>query len=154
MNKNTVVAGLIVGGVAVAATAAIVLNSGFNPLQQYATVVAVEPAFETNRVPRVACGEDAKLALSQTASGPTTSTSESPETAATPEEAPPESDAGEGADAGPSAEDCVTVYATESIQAGYDVTYELDGVRQNVRMDRDPGERIPVENGRLVLSRS
>lgn len=154
MNKNTVVAGLIVGGVAVAAGAAIVLNSGFNPFQQYATVVAVEPAFETNRVPRVACGEDAKLALAQTAPGPTTSTSESPETAATPEEAPPESDAEQGADAGPSAGDCVTVYATESIQAGYDVTYELDGVRQNVRMDRDPGERIPVENGRLVLSRS
>lgn len=139
--NNTVVAGLIVGGVVVAAAAAIAVNSGFNPLQEYATVVAVKPAFESNRVPRVACGEEAKLALTQTpANVPST-------------EAPPAADAAKpGTDEEENDDDCVTVYETESIQAGYEVTYELDGVQQVVRMDHDPGERIPVENGELVLN--
>ena len=47
---------------------------------------------------------------------------------------------------------CVTVYDTESIAAGFDVTYELDGVKNVVRMDRDPGKRLPVEDGEIVLS--
>ena len=40
------------------------------------------------------------------------------------------------------------------VQSGFDVTYELDGVQKVVRMDRDPGKRIPVEDGELVLSQS
>jgi uncharacterized protein YcfJ len=38
------------------------------------------------------------------------------------------------------------------VQAGFDVTYELDGSRKVVRMERDPGDRIPVEDGELVLT--
>jgi len=48
--------------------------------------------------------------------------------------------------------DCVVVYDTHSVQAGFDVTYELDGAQKVVRMDRDPGKRIPVEDGELVLT--
>lgn len=45
---------------------------------------------------------------------------------------------------------CETVYdSTETVQ-GYDVAYRLGGVEGTVRMDRDPGDRIPVRNGRLV----
>lgn len=135
--NNTVLAGLIVGTVVVAAGAAITVNSGFNPWQKYATVVAVEPAFKSNRVPRQVCGEQAKLATSPTPA--------QPDAAAKP-------DAGK-ASAKEGSEDCVVVYETQSIQAGYDVTYELDGVQKVVRMDYDPGERIPVENGQLVMSR-
>jgi uncharacterized protein YcfJ len=50
------------------------------------------------------------------------------------------------------ATDCVVVYDTSSVQAGYDVTYELEGVQKVVRMDHDPGRRIPVEDGELVLT--
>jgi len=32
------------------------------------------------------------------------------------------------------------------------VTYELDGTRNVVRMDHAPGKRIPVEDGKLVLT--
>jgi uncharacterized protein YcfJ len=46
------------------------------------------------------------------------------------------------------------LYDTSSVPAGFDVTYELDGVQKVVRMDHDPGERIPVEDGELVLSQS
>ena len=44
------------------------------------------------------------------------------------------------------------VYDTSSVQSGYDVTYELDGIQKVVRMDRNPGTRIPVEDGELVLT--
>jgi uncharacterized protein YcfJ len=40
------------------------------------------------------------------------------------------------------------------VQAGFDVTYELDGQQDMIRMDHDPGQRIPVEDGELVLSQS
>ena len=35
---------------------------------------------------------------------------------------------------------------------GYEVRYSLDGKEGTVRMAHDPGQRIPVENGRLVLT--
>jgi len=49
---------------------------------------------------------------------------------------------------------CETVYDEHEEQVGYDVTFELRGVERVVRMDHDPGRRIPVENGVLVLAPS
>jgi len=48
---------------------------------------------------------------------------------------------------------CETVRDSRQEQDGYDVTYRLDGQDQVVRMDHDPGKRIAVENGALVLNR-
>ena len=45
---------------------------------------------------------------------------------------------------------CRTVHDSRQEQAGYDVTYRLNGRDQQVRMDYDPGRRIPIENGQLV----
>ncbi|MGH8243825.1 MAG: hypothetical protein ACRETY_10810, partial [Steroidobacteraceae bacterium] len=73
-----------------------------------------------------------------------------PATPPQPAQAAPEKEAKPGAEG---EEDCMVVYDTRSTQAGYDVTYELDGVQKVVRMDHDPGDRIPVEGGELVLSR-
>jgi uncharacterized protein YcfJ len=163
--NNTVLAGLIVGAVVVAAGSAIAVNSGFNPLQKYADVVSVEPAFETNRTPRQVCGEEAVLAAQAAASAQPPGAGPGAAAGATPPPAPPaaapqpeakpegESEQAAAGEEG-SAEDCVTVYDTKSVQAGFDVTYELDGVQKVVRMDHDPGERIPVEDGELVLSQS
>lgn len=157
--NNTALAGIIVGGVVLAAAGAIFANSGYNPLQKYATVVAVEPAFDTTRTPRQVCGDEAALAqaalpgadLAGTAPPPTPATAAlPPQTAAKPEQATEDSKAG-NADADASAE-CVVVYDTSSTQAGFDVTYEIDGTQKVVRMDRDPGKRIPVEDGELVLT--
>lgn len=47
---------------------------------------------------------------------------------------------------------CRTLYRSHSRNVGYDVSYRLDGRQGVVRMDRPPGARIPVKDGRLVLT--
>src|SRR5690606_36535261 len=47
---------------------------------------------------------------------------------------------------------CRTVTDTSEKLSGYNVQYSLDGKVSNVRMDRDPGNKIPVKDGRLILS--
>ena len=48
---------------------------------------------------------------------------------------------------------CNTVTDTSEKLVGYDVKYQLDGRVGQVRMDRDPGSRIPVnDQGQLVLA--
>jgi uncharacterized protein YcfJ len=148
--NNTALAGIIVGGIVLAAASSIVANSGYNPLQKYAEVVSVEPAFDTTRTPRQVCGDEATLAQTTVPGGAPVAAAPAP----TPEAAKPEQPAAPKAgDAEADASsDCVVVYDTRSVQAGFDVTYELDGAQKVVRMDRDPGKRIPVEDGELVLT--
>jgi uncharacterized protein YcfJ len=149
--NNTVLAGIIVGGVVLAAAGSIVASSGYNPFQEYATVVSVEPAFDTTRTPRQLCGDEAALAQASMMGDTAATTAPTPPPAsepAKPEKAPPKAGS---AEADTSAE-CIVVYDTSSVQAGFDVTYELDGAQKVVRMDRDPGKRIPVEDGELILS--
>lgn len=49
---------------------------------------------------------------------------------------------------------CRTVYDTTESQDGYEVHYKLGDEEGTVRMDHDPGKRIPVKDGELVLSKS
>jgi len=49
---------------------------------------------------------------------------------------------------------CETVYDKSQKTIGYDVKYRLGKETDQVRMDYDPGERIPVKDGELVLNRS
>ena len=144
--NNSALAGIIVGAVVLAAAGSIFAKSDYNPLHKYATVVSVEPAFNTTRTPRQVCGDEATLAQAPTTGeNPTAPTAEQPKAAAA---KPSDAAAAKGAEAGP----CVVVYDTSSVQSGYDVTYELDGIQKVVRMDRNPGTRIPVEDGELVLT--
>jgi uncharacterized protein YcfJ len=46
---------------------------------------------------------------------------------------------------------CKTVYDTHEEQIGFDVRYRLGETEAAVQMDRHPGERIPVQDGQLVL---
>lgn len=152
--NNTVLAGIIVGGVVLAAAGSILASSGYNPLQTYATVVSVEPAFDTTRTPRQVCGDEAALAqatMTADAAAPAApTTAPAPAQAEKPEPAAA-AKPGVAGEADASAE-CVVVFDTRTEQAGFDVTYELDGAQKVVRMERDPGKRIPVEDGELVLS--
>ncbi len=148
--NNTVLAGIIVGGVALAAAGSIVASSGYNPLQKYASVVSVEPAFDTTRTPRQVCGDEAALAQAAVPGDATAVAIPAPAPAPAKTEQATSSKPG-NAEADASAE-CVVVYDTSSVQAGFDVTYELDGSQKVVRLDRDPGKRIPVEDGELVLT--
>ena len=49
---------------------------------------------------------------------------------------------------------CETVHDEHEEQVGYDVTFELRGAERTVRMDHDPGSRIPLEDGEPVLTPS
>lgn len=49
---------------------------------------------------------------------------------------------------------CKTVNDVSERIVGYDVKYELDGKVRQVRMDRDPGDRLPVRDGQVLLAES
>ncbi|HKZ73132.1 MAG TPA: glycine zipper 2TM domain-containing protein [Steroidobacteraceae bacterium] len=46
---------------------------------------------------------------------------------------------------------CTTVYDTHKEPQGYDVRYRLDETEGTVRMQHDPGKRIAVKDGALVI---
>lgn len=46
---------------------------------------------------------------------------------------------------------CNTVYDTSEKRTGYEVRYRLGGQESSVKMNHEPGERIPVRDGHLVL---
>jgi uncharacterized protein YcfJ len=46
---------------------------------------------------------------------------------------------------------CHTVTDSSQKIIGYDVTYRIGDQESTVRMDKKPGDRIPLENGQLVL---
>ena len=49
---------------------------------------------------------------------------------------------------------CTTVYDSSEKQIGYHVRYRLNGKEDTVKMDHDPGDKIPVKDGQLVLAGS
>lgn len=46
---------------------------------------------------------------------------------------------------------CETVYDSSEVVKGYDVAYKLGETDGTVRMDHDPGDQIPVKDGKLVI---
>jgi uncharacterized protein YcfJ len=46
---------------------------------------------------------------------------------------------------------CKTVYDSSEKIVGYDVSYRLNGKDDRVHLAYDPGNRIPVKNGKLEL---
>ena len=49
---------------------------------------------------------------------------------------------------------CATVYDSSQKRTGFEVRYRLNGKEATVRMDHDPGDRIPVRDGQLVLDKA
>jgi uncharacterized protein YcfJ len=49
---------------------------------------------------------------------------------------------------------CHTVTDSQDVTRGYEVTYRLEEKIGTVRMDYDPGARIPVRDGQLVLNQA
>ena len=48
---------------------------------------------------------------------------------------------------------CKTVYDKQEKMLGYDVTYKIGDQQGKIRMENDPGTRIPVDrNGQLILN--
>jgi len=49
---------------------------------------------------------------------------------------------------------CETVYEKSEKRTGYEVRYRLGEREATIKMDHDPGKRIPVRDGHLVLRES
>jgi uncharacterized protein YcfJ len=49
---------------------------------------------------------------------------------------------------------CETVYDKSEKQVGYSVRYRLGDQERTIKMNHDPGDRIPVRDGQLVLTDS
>ena len=48
---------------------------------------------------------------------------------------------------------CETVYDSHEEPNGYEVVYELKGKKHTVHMDHDPGSRLPVKDGHVVIEK-
>ena len=127
MNKS-LITGVIAGAViATGAGAAAYALKHKGPA--YADVVHVEPIQKTIRTPRQECRDD-------TVAGNTSvqkRAQDAPRTVPKTEKR------------------CVTVYDTHIERSGYDVRYRIGEREGTVRMDHDPGDRIPLRQGKLVL---
>ncbi len=177
--NNSLLAALILGGVAVVAVGAYAsTRTNLNPWQDYAEVVSVEPAFDNKQVGRHVCNDEAvtqqvpvkdEKRIAGAAIGAVIGGvlghqvgSGDGNKLATAAGAAAGGYAGSKVQKGMQErntetvveERCGTVYDNQKIPAGFEVTYVLDGTQGVVRMDHDPGKRIPVENGQLDLSKS
>lgn len=172
MNKSMVI-GAVLGAVVVTAGGAIAMLER-NP--RSAEVIDVEPVTRTVQVPREVCGDEAVtrqkpvkdehqvagsvigavvggVVGSQVGSGRG-------------RDAATVAGAAAGGYAGNKAQEkiqqsnttttnervCRTVYDSKEETVGYDVRYRLGDKEDVVRMDHDPGNRIPVKDGELVLA--
>ena len=48
---------------------------------------------------------------------------------------------------------CETVFDVSEHTVGYDVSYKIGDVPGEVRLDHDPGDTIPLQDGKLLLTR-
>lgn len=175
--NNSILAGAILGAAVLTAVGAYASTRvDLNPWQDYADVVAVEPAFTTNRVAREVCHDESvsqqapvkdEKRIAGTAIGAVIGGVLGSQVGhgdgqklATAAGAVAGGYAGnktqkhiqEGNTETVLEQRCETVYDSNDVPDGYKVTYLLEGKQGVVQMDRNPGIRIPVKNGALVLS--
>src|SRR5688572_10106775 len=175
--KNSLLAPLILGGAVVVAVGAYA-GTRMNAWQDYADVVSVVPAFDNQQTAREECNDEAvtqqvpikdEKRVAGTAIGAVIGGVLGNQVGS-----------GDGKKLATAAGDVAGGYAgsktqkrlqegntetvvehrwkafydNQKVPGGFDVTYLLDGTQGIVRMDHDPGKRIPLENGELDLSRT
>ncbi|SDH61756.1 glycine zipper 2TM domain-containing protein [Pseudomonas panipatensis] len=175
MNKSLLI-GTVLGAVGVTAGGAVATYSLMDHSPSYAEVVAVQPVKETIKTPRQVCKDVAvtrqrpvkdQHQIAGTAIGAIAGGllgnqigGGKGKTLATVAGAVGGGYAGNKVQEGMQERDtytttetrCSTVNDTSEKVVGYDVRYQIDGKPGQVRMDRDPGGRIPLDkNGRLIL---
>ncbi|MBP8184670.1 MAG: glycine zipper 2TM domain-containing protein [Pseudomonas sp.] len=175
MNKSMLV-GAVLGAVGVTAGGAVATYSVINSGPKFAQVVAVQPVTETIKTPRQVCKEvtltkrrpvkdEHKIAgtlLGAVAGGLLGNQvgGGNGKKIATVAGAAAGGYAGntvqgnmqEGDTYTTTETRCSTVTDSSEKIIGYDVKYQLDGLVNQVRMDRDPGAQIPLnKDGQLVL---
>lgn len=178
MNRSTWI-GVAVGAVAVTALGAAASSKyGLNPFQDYAKVVAVEPAYDVERSSREVCNDVAverqvepkdKQRVAGTVIGAVVGGVVGHQIGSgRGNDVATVAGAAAGGYAGNRIQKnmqenntetvteprCATVWDSHKIPAGFDVTYEWEGRQEVVRMQDDPGERIRIEDGKPVVSES
>jgi uncharacterized protein YcfJ len=174
MNKS-MLTGVIAGAVAVTAIGGV---AGYKALKEpeFAEVLAVDPVTETTKTPKQVCDDVvvseqapakdpnriAGTAIGAVAGGVVGSQigGGSGRTLATIAGAAAGGYAGHEVQKGMQEKDtvsrtetrCRTVYESHSKTVGYDVRYRLGNEEGQVRMDHQPGPRIPVKDGQLQLA--
>ena len=177
MNKSMLV-GAVLGAVGVTAGGAVATYSVINSAPKYAEVLAVQPIKETIKTPRQVC-EDVTVTrqkpvkdqhqIAGTAIGAVVGGLLGNQVGGgTGKKIATVAGAVGGGYAGNKVQEnmqagdtytttetrCDTVTDVSEKLVGYDVKYQLDGKEGQVRMASDPGNRIPVKDGQLVLSAS
>lgn len=172
MNKS-LVAGAMLGALGVTAGGAVAGYSMLNKPPQFAEVTAVTPISETVRTPREVCRDHTVTHRRQTndqhqVAGTVIGAvvggvlgnqigGGSGKKVATVAGAAAGGYAGNKVQENMQARDtyttterrCETVVETSDRVVGYSVAYRLGGEAGTVRMDREPGPRLPVANGRV-----
>ena len=173
MNKSMLV-GIVIGGLVVTAGGAIASLDLFKP--KFAEVVDVTPVTKQIRTPREVCKEqavtrtapvkDQKRILGTVVGGVIGGVLGSQIGSGDGRKVATAAGAAAGGYAGNKVQQraqqrdtttvmetrCETVYDTSQKVIGYDVKYQLGKQTDQVRMDFDPGERIPLQDGKLVLT--
>ncbi|HMM46859.1 MAG TPA: glycine zipper 2TM domain-containing protein [Thiobacillaceae bacterium] len=174
MNKS-MLTGIIAGAIAVTAIGGVAGYRALNPEPEFAEVLAVKAVKETTKTPREVC-EDivvsdqapvkdpnriAGTAIGAVAGGLVGNQigGGSGKTLATVAGAAAGGYAGNQVQKNMQQKNtvsrterrCRTVYDSHSKTVGYDVRYRLGEEESQVRMDHDPGPRIPVKHGKLQL---
>lgn len=174
MNRS-MLTGIIAGAVAVTAIGGVAGYRALNPEPEFAEVLAVEPVKETTKTPREVCDDVvvseqapvkdpnriAGTAIGAVAGGLVGSQigGGSGKTLATIAGAAAGGYAGHEVQKGMQEKStvsrterrCRTVYETQTKTIGYEVRYRLGDEEGQVRMDHEPGPRIPVKDGQLQL---
>ncbi|MAT52029.1 MAG: hypothetical protein CMK32_12695 [Porticoccaceae bacterium] len=175
MNKS-MIAGIVVGAVIATAGAAI---GGYKLLEEssptHAEVLAVEKITDTVETPREVCEEvqvtrqkqprDDKQILGTVAGAVVGGVLGNQVGGGTGKKIATVAGAAAGGYAGKKTQErmqaddtytttetqCHTVYDSKDVTTGYNVTYRIGDEEGTVRMDHEPGDRIPLENGKLKI---
>jgi uncharacterized protein YcfJ len=175
MNKS-MLTGVIAGAVAVTAIGGVAGYKALNPEPEFAEVLAAKPVTETTKTPKEVCDDVAVneqapvkdpnriagTAIGAVAGGLLGSQigSGKGRTVGTVAGAAAGGYAGnqvqknmqENKTVSRTETRCKTVYESHTRTVGYDVRYRLGEDEGQVRMDYQPGPRIPVKNGQLQLN--
>jgi uncharacterized protein YcfJ len=173
--NNSMLTGIVAGAVAVTAIGGVAGYRALNPEPQFAEVLAVAPVTETTKTPTEQCDDVvvneqapvkdpnriAGTAIGAVAGGLLGSQigGGSGRTLATVAGAAAGGYAGNQVQKNMQEKDtvsrterrCKTVYESNTRTIGYDVRYRLGKEEGQVRMDHQPGPRIPVKDGKLRL---
>ncbi len=177
MNKS-MLTGVIAGAVAVTAIGGVAGYKALNPEPEFAEVLAVEPVTETTKTPREVCNDVvvnerapvkdpnriAGTAIGAIAGGLLGNQVGGGDgrKLATVAGAAAGGYAGNQVQKNMQEKDtvsrtetrCKTVYESHAKTVGYDVRYRLGDEEGRVRMNHQPGPRIPVKDGQLQLDAS